>query len=196
MAQKKAEMGLQRKRKNNAVPVPQEEDDFNRRALMQIIATQNMTPVDTENVDEMERRFQAYLQYCLENNIKIGNMNAYRAIGITSAQVSQWTSGRGFENKRRTEFVKRVQEICASYRELLMQENKIPIPTGIFWQKNYDGLTDVSESIVHHEDTSIGNQSAEELEARYKDAIDAEFTEIPAEEKQGRKAQKKKGSSR
>ena len=184
MARKTAVMA--RRRKKNDVAT-EEEDDFNRKALMQIIETQSMAPLNYEDVDEMERRFNNYLKYCIDHNLKIGNMNAYRAIGITSAQVSQWSRGVGFDNKRRTEFVKRVQEICASYRELMMQENKIPIPTGIFWQKNYDGLKDVSESIVHRDTDTLGNQTPEELQARYLDVVDAEFTEIPADAKKPKK---------
>ena len=168
-----------------------QEDDFNRRALMQIVETQNLAPLDDEDVDEMERRFNNYLRYCIDNNLKIGNMNAYRAIGITAEKASYWLSGRGFENKRRTEFIRRVQQICASYREMLMQENKISVPVGIFWQKNYDGLKDVSESIVHHDEGGISNQTAEELEARYADVVDAEIIEVKTEKKAQKKGQGK-----
>ena len=35
----------------------------------------------------------------------------------------------------------------ATYREMLMSEGTVPVPVGIFWQKNYDGLRDVTEKV-------------------------------------------------
>ena len=66
MAQERAKNAL--KTQNTRKPArnrqeTEEDDDFNRRALMQIVETQNLKPLNEEDVDEMERRFNNYLKY-------------------------------------------------------------------------------------------------------------------------------------
>lgn len=150
---------------------------FNQRTLEMLAEVNNGELVDPDDVDTMQKRYAAYLKYCTEHDMAISNLMAYRAIGITKSQVDRWLSGAGFTNKRRRAFLERVIADCGAYRENAMLEGKIPVPSGIFWQKNYDGLRDISETIVHIDDEWTENQSPEELQARYADVIDAEFTE-------------------
>jgi hypothetical protein len=150
---------------------------FNQRVLDMIRTINDGEIVDPDDVDTMERRYNAYLDYCVEHDMPISNLTAYRAIGITREQVNRWLNGMGFQNKRRKAFLERVKADCGAYRESAMLEGTMPVPTGIFWQKNYDGLRDVTETIVHVDDSWVENQSPEELAARYGDVIDAEFTE-------------------
>lgn len=152
---------------------------FNQRTLEMLAAVNNGELVDPDDVDTMQKRYTAYLNYCMENDMPISNLTAYRAIGITKQQVDRWLSGAGFTNKRRKAFLEQVIADCGAYRESAMLEGKIPVPSGIFWQKNFDGLRDVSETIVHVDDAWNEQQSPEELQARYADVIDAEYTVKP-----------------
>ena len=89
--------------------------------MQEILPTE---PLDHNDVDEMERRFVRYLQKCAEWDMKIGNQAAYAAIGINKDLVYEWTVRRQ-TNPRRTEFVKKVQQFCAMYREGLMEDGKV-----------------------------------------------------------------------
>lgn len=134
-------------------------------AFMQaIIPTE---PLDYNDVAEMERRFMRYLQLCAEWDMKIGNQAAYAAIGINKDLVYEWEN-RQLGNPARTEFVKKVRQFCAMYREGLMEDGKVNPVTGIFWQKNYDGLRDQQEVVLTPNTSPLGEQAdAESLKQKY-----------------------------
>lgn len=124
-------------------------------------------PLDHDDVEEMERRFKHYLAKCAEWDMKIGNQAAYAAIGINKDLVYEWTVRRQ-TNPRRTEFVKKVQQFCAMYREGLMEDGKVNPVTGIFWQKNYDGMKDQQEVVLTPNTSPLGDQTdAEALKQKY-----------------------------
>jgi hypothetical protein len=106
----------------------------------------------------MERRFQRYLELCAEWDMKIGNQAAYAAIGINKDHVYDWTVRRQ-TNPKRADFVKRVQQFCAMYREGLMEDGKVNPVTGIFWQKNYDGMKDQQEVVLTPNASPLGDQT-------------------------------------
>ena len=101
-------------------------------------------------------------------------------------------NGMGFSNKRRRALFERVNADCAAYREQAISENIINVAAGIFHQKNFDGLRDVSETIVHVDDEWSENQTPEELASRYGDVVDVEFHEVKKAEQIPEKAQSKK----
>ena len=124
-------------------------------------------PLDNNDVEEMERRFARYLALCAEWDMKIGNQAAYAAIGINKDLVYEWTVRRQ-TNPRRTDFIKKVQQFCAMYREGLMEDGKVNPVTGIFWQKNYDGMKDQQEVVLTPNNSPLGDQAdAESLKQKY-----------------------------
>lgn len=132
--------------------------------MQEILPTE---PLDYNDVEEMERRFQRYLQKCAEWDMKVGNMAAYAAIGINKDDVYEWTVRRQ-TNPKRTEFIKKVQKVCAMYREGLMEDGKVNPVTGIFWQKNYDGMKDQQEVVLTPNTSPLGEQKdAEALKQKY-----------------------------
>ena len=134
------------------------------RFMLEIIPTE---PLDFNDVAEMERRFNRYLQLCAQWDMKIGNQAAYTAIGINKDNVYDWTV-RSSTNPARTEFIKKVQKICAMYREGLMEDGKVNPVTGIFWQKNYDGMKDQQEVVLTPNTSPLGEQAdAEALKRKY-----------------------------
>lgn len=155
--------------------------------MMEIIPTE---PLDHTDVAEMERRFLNYLQKCAEWDMKIGNQAAYLAIGIDKGVAYDWLN-KGSANRERADFVKKVQYICATAREGLMEDGKINPVVGIFWQKNYDGLKDQQEVVLTPNTSALGEQKdAETLQRKYidqtygmieKDAESAEGTELKIE---------------
>ena len=134
------------------------------RFMQSIIPTE---PLDYNDVAEMERRFVRYLQLCAECDMKVGNQAAYAAIGINKDLVYDWTV-RSSSNPTRSEFIKKVQQFCGMYREGLMEDGKVNPVTGIFWQKNYDGMKDQQEVVLTPNANPLGEQKdAEALKQKY-----------------------------
>ena len=150
-----------------AMQNPELPDGYNTRRIafmMEILPTE---PLDCNDVDEMERRFARYLELCHEHDMKVGNQAAYAAIGLDKQQVWDYVN-RASANPRRADFLKKVQKICALYREGLMEDGKINPVTGIFWQKNYDGLRDQQEVVLTPNQSPLGEQKdAESLRQKY-----------------------------
>lgn len=144
--------------------IPEEYNTKRIKFMMEIMPTE---PLDYTDVAEMERRFAHYLQKCAEYGMKIGNQAAYMAIGITKDHVYDWVN-RSNLNKSRSDFVKKVQRFCATYREGLMEDGKINVVAGLFWQKNYDGLRDQQEVVLTPNTSPLGEQAdAEALKQKY-----------------------------
>ena len=75
-------------------------------------------------------------------------------------------------NPARTDFIKKVQKVCALYREGLMQDGKVNPVTGIFWQKNYDGMKDQTEMVLTPNNPLGDSADTEALARKYLDNAD------------------------
>lgn len=152
-------------------------------------------PLDTQDVAEMERRFMNYVQKCSEWDMKVGNQAAYMAIGITKEQAWEWENVvKG--NPVRSDFVKKVRQFCGVFREGLMQDGKVNPVTGIFWQKNYDGMKDQTEMVLTPNNPLGEQKDMKALEQKYlesaydgSEVAEGTFTEI-AESPEGAEGQK------
>ena len=103
--------------------------------------------VDKTDVNALERRLSDYLIFCEHNDMKVGNMMCYLALGITREDARDWLAGtRG--TPEHMIFIKKVKAICGATRELLMQDWKLNPVTGIFWQKNHDGFKDIQDVVL------------------------------------------------
>ena len=146
---------------------PDLEVGYNTRRIQFMQAILPTEPLDYEDVDEMERRFERYLNLCAEWDMKIGNQAAYAAIGIDKGTAWDWEN-RNQGNPRRSVFIKKVRQFCAMYREGLMEDGKVNPVTGIFWQKNYDGMRDQQEVVLTPNVSPLGEQKdAESLRQKY-----------------------------
>lgn len=146
---------------------PELPEGYNTRRIRFMQAILPTEPLDPNDVEEMERRFDRYLDMCAEWDMKVGNMAAYAAIGIDKGIAWDWTN-RVQGNPARSDFIKKVQKICAMYREGLMEDGKVNPVTGIFWQKNYDGMKDQQEVVLTPNTNPLGEQTdAEALKQKY-----------------------------
>ena len=166
---KKAEVG---NRPSDRSPIIQAQDPnleagYNTRRIQFMMEIMPTEPLDINDVEEMERRFARYLELCALWDMKVGNMAAYAAIGIDKSQAFEWVN-RVLGNPERTNFIKKVQKVCAMYREGLMEDGKVNPVTGIFWQKNYDGMRDQQEVVLTPNTSPLGEQKdAEALKQKY-----------------------------
>ena len=142
-------------------------EGYNSRRVRFMMEIMPKEPLDHNDVAEMERRFANYLFLCEQYDMKIGNQAAYLAIGIDKGTAWDWLN-RSSTNPARYDFIKKVQYICATAREGLMEDGKINPVVGIFWQKNYDGLKDQQEVVLTPNTSSLGEQkTAEALREKY-----------------------------
>lgn len=133
------------------------------RFLMEVMPTE---PIDLNDVDEMERRFQRYIELCAEYDIKPSNQSAYMAIGVDFKDAQDFEAHMRV-NPKRSVFMKKVRQFCASFREIAASEGLVRDAIAIFWQKNYDGLKDVQETVVTKNDPLGDVKAIEALKDRY-----------------------------
>ena len=157
----------------------EQEEGYNSAMVSFIMAITPSEPLDRSNVKEMvkemERRFDNYLQMCATYDKKVGNQAAYLAIGIDKETAWNWLN-RASTNPLLVDFIKKVQKICSVYRENLMSDGKVNPVTGIFWQKNYDGMKDQQEVVLTPNNPLGEQKDAEELSRKYLET--AEVAEI------------------
>lgn len=132
--------------------------------MIDILPTEEL---DKNDVEEMKRRFNRYLQLCADYNQKVTNLAAYAAIGVTQTEVAKWTQQASI-NPERAKFFQEVQKVCSMYREGMMADGKIHPAVGIFWQKNFDGMRDQTELTVNANQNVLGEQKdMEALKEKY-----------------------------
>lgn len=160
---------LEKARQNSPIAIDlkaEQTEGYNAKLISFMLAIQPKEKLDINDVDEMERRFQHYLEMCVAYDVKVGNQGAYVAIGITKQQAWEWENIVK-SNPRRCDFIKNVRLFCGMYRENLMQDGKVNPVTGIFWQKNYDGLKDQQEVVLTPNNPLGEQKDAESLKQKY-----------------------------
>ena len=156
----------------NKAMVDQGDPELNRKYASLAIELLSWGKSDKSNPDELFDRFIRYLNYCQQNNIKVGNQGAYLAMDITKDDVYDWENGRR-ESKAHSELIRKVKTICSMYREGAMADGKIPPAVGIFWQKNYDGMRD-EQNIVLEPKKQMNDVDAVDIAKRLPTAVQLE----------------------
>lgn len=129
-------------------------------------------PVNKNDLGELEARLARYLRYCQYNDLRITNQACYMAIGITKDDVYDWEHGRGrYLDPRYSDFIKKVKQICATSREVMMSDGKLNPITGIWWQKQYEGMREQTELTIAPAQPLGPDPDAAQLAADYAKAL-------------------------
>lgn len=126
--------------------------------------------VNIKDVEDMRRRFYAYVSLCEATSMKVGNINSYSAIGIPHQLAYMWKNGQSTVERQR--LIEEIDMVCSGYREQLIADQQINPVTGIFWQKNWDGLRDVQEHSVVAGDPLGERRSSDDIKRQYEDIIE------------------------
>lgn len=122
-----------------------------------------------DDIESMKSCFLEYLELCAKNNMKVGNFGAYAAMGITKSMAYDWEHGRKRSgNKEYQQFIMFVKLMIATYRESAIAEGDINPIVGMFWQKAFDGLNEMTE--VEASDAENGlpeHKDAKQLAEKY-----------------------------
>jgi hypothetical protein len=154
---------------------PDNVPEGNQRRIEFLLVISKLPKISTSDLPALRKRFYDYLDLCVKYNMKVGNMAAYAAMGVDKNTVNDWESGRRRSSQKEyQEFAREIKRVCGMYREMMMQDGAIYPATGIFWQKNYDGLQDQQEIITATKDPLGENMTQKEIEDRFS----ADFVEI------------------
>ena len=123
---------------------PELPEGLNAKYINVIIETHRIAQdADTNNIDSLYDCLNRYITLCRDYDVKLTNMGAYQACGLSRDLVEKWANGKKrANNPAYAEFAQLIRAICSEYREILMAEGKIHPITGIWWQKNYDRFQD------------------------------------------------------
>jgi hypothetical protein len=122
--------------------------------------------VSPDNIEELENRVMKYFQFCFDNDIRISNQAMYLAMGLDRRTIEGWAKGEMGTPQQRT-FGRKILQICAIYREQMMLDGGMSIIAGIFWQKNYDGMTDQPREVTEQRDPFEEVANLDELQDKY-----------------------------
>ena len=144
--------------------------------------------VDIRDTKQLINAISLYFDGCFECGTRPGNMGLYRALGLSRQDVNHILAGKA-ENRVTPEgkdILKKALRIIAEYREQLGAQGKINPVSLIFWQKNYDGLTDTQQLQVNHSNALLPDMTPEQIARRIEkdipiDALEGEYKEIETE---------------
>lgn len=129
--------------------------------------------VDKKDPESLLEAFHKYLLLSAEMGQKIGNMTAYAAMGINRNTIDDWYHGQDrASDPRFRELAIYVKSMCAAYREQLGLDGKTHPALTIFWQRNFDGLTNEDIVRVTKEDPLGLLKDSREIAEKYKDMPD------------------------
>ena len=181
------------KKMRDVIPILPEEREFTRMTLAEIadyinaipenrimskiaafqIAVQNIAiNADDKDMNSMRKCFYAFCALAEATNMKVGNMTAYTAMGISQSTARSWRTGGTGSTPERRELMQEIDAVCAATREMLGASGAINPVLTIFWQKNWDGFRDVTEHVAYQGDPLGEKQSPNEIAEKYKDIID------------------------
>lgn len=121
--------------------------DDNTRRITFVTELAMLPRIDTKDVSALETRLAEYLAICERHGMKVGNQAMCMALGVDVEELKRWSNGIA-PTPSIMAFAKKARSICSAFRESYMQDGKVNPVTGIFWQKNYDGLRDQQEHVV------------------------------------------------
>lgn len=121
-----------------------------------------------KDVPDLYQRFYRYLQFCAENGIFPNSMNAYFAVGISRADVSQWHLGKTGTPEHK-EFADTIMDFFASVHEQAGGSGIVNPILSIYWSKAHDGMVEASKVEVVQPDPLGDRQSSEQIAAKYRE---------------------------
>ncbi|MDD4370958.1 MAG: hypothetical protein PHD56_07790 [Anaerostipes sp.] len=143
---------------SNGVTATQEELNDLTRVSIEIW---NMEPINIREPEAVKKRIEEYLNHCIDKGFRPGNMGMYTAIGMSKQGIDLFIKRN--PKHPSVPIIQKGKQLMSMYRELLMVNGKVNPVTGIFWQKNYDGLKDVQEIGLSAKNTLEAEKTPSEI---------------------------------
>ena len=147
--------------------------ELTRNAKEIFLQTADKKPVDLHNAEEVKAAIIGFFEDCERVGKRPGNMGLYRALGISRQQAHNIVTGRDKNTVSHAvrDMIKNTSLILADYREQLGMQGKINPVQLIFWQKNYDGLEDVTRLELSPETRQQAELSPEQIQKQIEQDI-------------------------
>ena len=125
------------------------------------------------SIEAYAQAFHDYLELSAREGQKIGNMTAYLAMGVDHKMIEHWLKGDTHkDDPRYKQLAALVKTVCAAHREQVALSGVVHPALSIFWQKNFDGLTDDGIFRVEMVDPMGEVKDTEEIKEKYKDLVE------------------------
>lgn len=134
-----------------------------------------LKPVSFESAEEIDERIETYFDICQQNDMKPSVAGFSLALGVDRRRLWEIITGKVVKPDAVTDSLKRAYLILNAQMEDYMQNGKINPVSGIFLMKNSFQYQDKQEIEVSANQSDA--ESAEQLTAKYADAIPVDFTE-------------------
>lgn len=158
----------------NSATTP-EEREFNAMVIQHSLQTIEIAKsADLKDPEALFDCFRRYMELCAQNGMRISNIGACSALGISRFSFDTWLNGTAHVNdpryKKLAEFI---HSVCAMSREQLISAGKINPVIGIFWQRNYDGLRNDTEQVQNiREENDSDDMTSNEYIKKYGSLLD------------------------
>ncbi len=125
-------------------------------------------PIDLHNPVQVKQAIYDYFDECEKSGKRPGNMGLYRALDLRQQDVSNILLG--YSKKKASPdcivIIQKALQSISEYREQLGLQGKINPVSLIFWQKNYDGLSDIQQISVQTDRDSTPLLTQSDIEKR------------------------------
>jgi hypothetical protein len=125
--------------------------------------------IDPTKIEEVMERTMAYLQECVEKDIKPGTAGLCAWLGIPRQTWYTWCAGRA-RAETHYNFCVRVMGVLDATLENYAQNGQINPVTAMWTQKNHFGYKDVSEVVVEPKQSVTNETTMSDVMALIEDA--------------------------
>ena len=166
--------------------------------LKHMMEVSKFKSVNMNNPAAITKRFNNYLQLCVDNQVKPNIISAALAFNVDRLTMLNIANGKSTLNAKSVAVVKKIYVFMNAYIEETMMNGDINVIAGIFVLKNNFNYSDKSEITVKREDSDL-IENAKTIRDRYlKDQtiIDAPITKTESCKKQVIKKNSKKKTNK
>lgn len=130
---------------------------------MMSLYNESIKPENKRNPEFLSQQAERYLEYCTLYNQRVTNQGFYYALGWPTGTANEMAAGK--YGAELAHVAMKIKSFCSMLREQYMANSDIPVPVGIFWQKNYDGFKDNDNAplVINIEERKSLHQLAQEV---------------------------------
>lgn len=169
---------------NNITATPGELTALTVNMRKNFLADLDRPPVDLHNPKAVKEAIYNYLIDCEKAGKRPGNMGMYRALDMTRQDVNNVITGKSKSkvSPECIDILKKALQLLSEYREQLGAQGRLNPVTLLFWQKNYDNLSDVQQVHVTADTGPAANLTPDQIAKQIEKDIplDADYTETDA----------------
>lgn len=138
-------------------------------------------PIDLHDRNDVIKAIVGYFKDCEIACKRPGNLGLYRALGMSRQDWNNIITGKS-KSKASPDCIDVIKKACliiSEYREQLCAQGKLNPVTAIFWQKNYDGLSDVTTLEINADTRQEARLSPEQIAKQIEQdiPIDVDYTD-------------------